>query len=87
MATGFGGSAPCAQDHVGEVRSPRYSSGIATTDDVVHGGMGEQVVLDLLGGDLLAAPVDLVLGPALDDEVAVGRAAARCRRCGRSRPR
>ncbi|ARX89146.1 hypothetical protein SMD44_08633 [Streptomyces alboflavus] len=38
--------------------------GFADDVGVVDGRVGEEVVLDLLGGDLLAAPVDLVLGAA-----------------------
>jgi hypothetical protein len=38
----------------------------------LHGRVGQQQVLDLLGGDLLAAPVDEVLGPAFDGQVAAG---------------
>src|SRR5690606_22818977 len=51
--------------------------GVGNGDDggVVHGGVGEDVVLDLLGADLLPAAVDLVLGPPGDDDVAGGVAA------------
>lgn len=44
-----------------------------------HGGVkdlkvGKQMVLDLLGRDLLACPVDVVAGAALHGQVAAGQA-------------
>ena len=69
------------------VRSPRYASGTADDGGVVHLRMREQVVLDLLGRDLLAAAVDLILGAARARRDSRRRAATRCRRCGRSRRR
>ena len=48
-------------------------------------GMGEQHVLDLVGRDLLSGPVDQLLHPAHQREVAVGTEPARRRRCGTSR--
>ena len=54
-----------------------------------HLGDGGQLVdevLDLLGGDLLAAAVDHVLVPALDDRGCPRACGGRCRRCGTSRP-
>lgn len=57
------------RDHVGADAFAQIRVGLGHHIGVVHGRVGEDVVLHLLGRDLLAATVDLVLGAPLDDDV------------------
>ncbi|EYT83418.1 hypothetical protein CF54_07490, partial [Streptomyces sp. Tu 6176] len=59
-----------AQDDVGAAAFAEVVVGDGDDGDVVDRRVAEDDVLDLLGGDLLAAAVDLVLAASFDDEVA-----------------
>ena len=76
-------AAGCTQAHI---RSPSTGSGTGTHATFSTAGWAEDQVLDLLRGDLLAAPVDQVLAPPGHHVVAARDAAASGRRSGRSRP-
>ena len=49
--------------------SPHSSSGTPTTAHSAHGGVLEEDVLDLAGGEVLATSNDDVVEPSLDIEV------------------
>ena len=63
--------APSASTTTAAICWPHSSSGIADDDGVDHELVTDQDVLDLGRGDVLAAADDRVVGPTLDEEVAV----------------
>ena len=65
-----------SHDHAGAGPLAEHGVGHGHHRHVEDGGVTQDEVLDLLGADLLTAPVDQILLAALHDQVAAGMAAA-----------